>query len=78
MQTEWQRVSTKPSLSTPPSVGQRQDWLKKSLPLRIIWRELLSLMKRCALLKAELLTGGFLSVEEYPEIDVAWAAVEFR
>jgi hypothetical protein len=78
MLTEWQRVSTKPSLSTPPSAGQRQDWLKKSLPLRAIWRELLPLMKRCALLKAELLTGGFLSAEEYPEIDVAWAAVEFH
>jgi hypothetical protein len=35
-------------------------------------------MKRCALLKVELLTGDFLSVEEYPEVNVAWATVEFR
>ncbi len=76
MQAEWQRVNAKPSLLALHSAEQRQDWLKKSLLLRLIWRDLLPLMKRCALLKVELLTGGFLTVEEYSEIDVVWAAVE--
>ena len=78
MQAEWQRVNAKPSLWGLHSAEQRQDWLKKSLPLRTIWRELLPLMKRCALLKAELLTGGFLDDEAFPKIDVAWTMVEFR
>jgi hypothetical protein len=77
MQTEWQRANAKPSLLALHSTEQRMDWLKKSLPLRLVWRELLPLMKRCALLKVELLTNAFLDVEEYPEIDVAWATVEF-
>lgn len=77
MHAEWQRVSAKPSLSAPPSAEQKRDWLRKSLPLRAIWRELLPLMKRCALLKAELLTIGLLSADDYPEIEVDWAAVEF-
>jgi hypothetical protein len=77
MHAEWQRVSAKPSLSAPPSAEQKRDWLQKSLPLRTIWRELLPLMKRCALLKAELLTIGLLSADDYPEIEVDWANVEF-
>jgi transcription-repair coupling factor (superfamily II helicase) len=78
MQAEWQRANAKPSLWGLHSAEQRQDWLKKSLPLRTIWRELHPLMKRCALLKAELLTGGFLAAEEFLEIDVAWTMVELR
>ena len=77
MQAEWQRVNAKPSLSALHSAERRQDWLKKSLPLRLIWRDLLPLMKRCALLKAELLTGGFLPAEEYSEVDVLWAEIDF-
>lgn len=78
MQAEWQRVNARPSLLGLHSAEQRQDWLKKLLPLQTIWRELHPLMKRCALLKDELLTGGFLGAEEFPEIDVAWTMVEFR
>jgi hypothetical protein len=78
MQAEWQRVNAKPSLSALHSAEQRMDWLKKSLPLRLIWRDLLPLMKRCALLKAELSTGGFLGAEEYLEVDVTWANVDFQ
>ena len=78
MLAEWQRVNAKPSLSALHSTEQKTDWLRKSLPLRLVWRELLPLMKRCALLKVELLTSGFLGAEEYPEIDVAWSAVEFQ
>ena len=77
MHAEWQRVNAKPNLLAPPSAEQKRDWLRKSLPLRAIWRELLPLMKRCALLKAELLTIGLLSADDYPEIEVGWAAVEF-
>jgi DNA repair exonuclease SbcCD ATPase subunit len=73
MLTEWQRVNAKPSLSGLHSAEQKTDWLKKSLPLRLIWRELFPLMKRCALLKAELLTSGFLAADEYPEVDIEWA-----
>ena len=76
MQTEWQRANAKPSLSALHSTEQRMDWLQKSLPLRLIWRDLLPLMKRCALLKVELLTGGFLDAEEYLEVDIVWADVE--
>ena len=78
MQAEWQRVNAKPSLLGLHSAEQRQDWLKKLLPLQTIWRELHPLMKRCALLKDELLTGGFLGTEEFPEIDVAWTMLKFR
>ncbi len=77
MVAEWQRVNAKPSLSGLHSAELRTEWLKKSLPLRLVWRDLLPLMKRCALLKDELLTAGFLCVEEFPEIDVGWAAVQF-
>ena len=78
MLAEWQRVNAKPSLSALHSAEQKTDWLKKLQPLRLIWRELLPLMQRCALLKVELLTNDFLAAEDYPEIDVAWATVEFR
>jgi hypothetical protein len=78
MQTEWQRVSSKPSWSGLRSEGQRTDWLKSSLPLRRIWRDLFPCMIACAQLKKELLSGGFLAPDEYPEIDLAWAAVELR
>ena len=78
MQAEWQRVNAKPSLWGLHSAAQRQDWLKKLLPLQTIWRELHPLMKRCALLKAELLTGGFLGAEEFAEVDLAWAMAEFH
>jgi hypothetical protein len=35
-------------------------------------------MKRCALLKDELLTGGFLGAEEFSEVDSAWRMLELR
>jgi len=76
MQAEWQRANAKPSLLALHCAEQRQDWLKKSLPLRLVWRDLLPLMKRCALLKVELLTGGFLAAEAYPEVNVQWAEVD--
>ncbi len=76
MQAEWQRANAKPSLLALHCAEQRQDWLKKSLPLRLVWRDLLPLMKRCALLKVELLTGGFLAAEAYSEVNVQWAEVD--
>ena len=76
MQAEWQRVSGRPSLLRLHSEGQRMDWLKNSLPLRRVWRDLFPRMIACAQLKKELLSGGFLAPDEYPEIDIAWASVE--
>lgn len=78
MQIEWQSVNAKPSMWGLHSDELRQDWLKKLLPLQTIWRELHPLMKRCALLKDELLTGGFLGAEEFSEVDSAWRMLELR
>lgn len=76
MHAEWQRVSRKPSFSAPQSNEQRTDWQRKSRPLKDSLSDLRQLMMRCASIKAELLTAGLLSPEQYPEIDSAWAELE--
>ena len=77
MSSEWQHANRKPGFSQPLSSEQHMDWLRKSKPLKDALSELCQFTKRCAMLKAELLTAGFLGPDDFPDIDAAWEGAEF-